>query len=82
MDSGMIGKIDKAKRYAQEPHRFHFETISVKIEGENNSHLVNFADKQWSCDCSYFHSHGVCTHTMALTNYILKDMVPAPVEAG
>ncbi len=31
MDSGMIGKIDKAKRYAQEPHRFHFEIF----HGEN-----------------------------------------------
>lgn len=82
MDSGMIGKIDKAKRYAQELHRFHFEAFTVKIEGENNSHVVKFADNKWDCDCNYFRSHGVCTHSMSLSNYILKGMVPVPVEAG
>ena len=81
MDSGMIGKIDKAKRYAQEPHRFHFDAFTVKIDGENNSHVVKLADNKWDCDCDYFRSHGVCTHTMSLTNYILKGMVPAPTEA-
>jgi hypothetical protein len=82
MDSGMIGKIDKAKRYAQEPHRFHFESFTVKIDGENNSHVVKYADNKWDCDCDYFRSRGVCTHTISITNYILKDMVPIPAEAG
>jgi hypothetical protein len=82
MDSGMIGKIDKAKRYAQEPHRFHFESFMVKIDGENNSHVVKFANNKWDCDCDYFRSRGVCTHTISITNYILKDMVPEPVEAS
>jgi hypothetical protein len=81
MDSGLIGKIDKAKRYAQEPHRFHFESLTVKIDGENNSHVIKFADNQWDCDCDYFRSRGICTHSITLTNYILKGMVPAPVEA-
>jgi hypothetical protein len=82
MDSGMIGKIDKAKRYAQELHRFHFESFSVKIEGENNTHMVNYSDKKWSCDCDYFRSRGVCTHTMALSDYILKGMVEASTPTG
>jgi len=81
MDSGMIGKIDKAKRYAQEPHRFHFEAFTVKIDGENNSHVVKYANNKWDCDCNYFLSRGICTHTMALANYILKDMVSVPEEA-
>jgi hypothetical protein len=80
MDSGLIGKIDKAKRYAQEPHRFHFDSFTVKIDGENNPHVVNFSDNKWDCDCDYFRTHGVCTHTMSLTDHILKDMVPAPVQ--
>jgi hypothetical protein len=80
MDSGMIGKIDKAKRYAQEPQRFHFTAFTVVIDGENNSHVVKFIEDKWDCDCDYFRSHGVCTHTMSLTNYILKGMVPVPAE--
>ncbi len=78
MDSGMIGKIEKAKRYAQELHRFHFESLTVRIDGENNTHMVQFANNKWNCDCDFFRTHKVCTHTMSLTNYILKGMVPMP----
>ncbi len=74
MDSGMIGKIQKAKRYAQEPNRFHFETLSVSIDGENNSHKVHLEDGKWFCDCDYFQGHKICTHTMALEE-LLKGMI-------
>ncbi|MFH1031055.1 MAG: SWIM zinc finger family protein, partial [Chloroflexota bacterium] len=39
-----------------------------------------FANNQWSCDCDFFHTRGVCTHTMALEE-VLKDMLPTLVEA-
>ena len=74
MDSGMIGKIQKAKRYAQEPNRFHFETLSVSIDGENNSHKVQLEGGKWVCDCDYFQGHSLCTHTMALEE-LLKGML-------
>ncbi len=80
MDSGMIGKIEKAKRYAQERKRFHFETFTVSIDGENNSQRVHFEDHQWTCDCDFFRTHAVCTHTMALEE-VLKDMIPIPEKA-
>ncbi len=80
MDSGMIGKIEKAKRYAQERNRFHFEAFTVNIDGENNSHRVHFEGDQWTCDCDFFRTHSVCTHTMALEE-LLKGMIPAPVKA-
>jgi hypothetical protein len=44
--------------------------------------VVKFANNKWDCDCDYFRSRGICTHTLSLTNYILKGMVPAPVEEG
>jgi len=80
MDSGMIGKIEKAKRYAQERTRFHFEAFTVHIDGENNTHRVEFKDGQWSCDCDYFMTHKICTHTMALEE-LLKEMIPAQTKA-
>jgi len=80
MDYGMIGKIEKAKRYAKERNRFHFEAFTVSINGENNAHRVTFANSQWSCDCDFFLTRGVCTHTMALEE-VLKGMLPEPVEA-
>jgi hypothetical protein len=75
MDYGMIGKIEKAKRYAQERNRFMFEAFSVKITGENNSHNVNYSNDQWICDCDFFQTRSVCTHTMALEE-VLKGMLP------
>jgi hypothetical protein len=80
MDSGMIGKIEKAKRYAQERRRFHFEAFTVTIDGENNSHRVQYKDNQWTCDCEFFRTHTLCTHTMALEE-VLKDMLPIPEKA-
>ena len=74
MDYGMIGKIEKAKRYAQEKERFEFESFTVAVKGDNNTHLVSFANGEWKCDCEFFLSHGRCVHTMALEE-ILKGMI-------
>jgi len=78
MDYGMIGKIEKAKRYASERERITFNTFSATIEGEHREHTVTF-DGAWHCDCSFFQSRGVCSHTMALER-ILEDMLPEPVS--
>jgi hypothetical protein len=80
MDSGMIGKIEKAKQYAQERERFHFEALTVSIEGANNPHRISLTDGKWSCDCDFFHGHGLCTHTMALEE-LLKGMLPVTMKS-
>ena len=80
MDSGMIGKIEKAKQYAQERDRFHFEALTVSIDGANNPHCISLADGKWNCDCDFFHGHGLCTHTMALEE-LLKGMLPVSMNA-
>jgi hypothetical protein len=79
MDYGMIGKIQKAKRYAEERDRIHFHSFSVTLEGENNPHTVHFDDGKWDCDCDFFRTRGRCSHTMAL-EIILEKMIPM-VEA-
>lgn len=75
MDYGMIGKIEKAKRYAEERTRIHFQNFTVNFDGENGSHTVNFDGKHLRCDCNFFNSRGVCSHTMALEK-VLVGMVP------
>jgi hypothetical protein len=74
MDSGMIGKILKAKQYAQERDRIEFTKFSVTFRGENNEHRVTYRDGKWQCGCNFFASHGVCSHTMALER-VLGDML-------
>jgi hypothetical protein len=75
MDYGMIGKIEKAKRYAQERDRFRFEQFSVTFSGDNNLHNVTFNHGQFHCDCEFFTLRGRCSHTMALEQ-LLDKMLP------
>ncbi|MGD2252135.1 MAG: hypothetical protein PVF70_04385 [Anaerolineales bacterium] len=79
MDYGMIGKIQKAKRYSQERERIQFEDFRASFEGEHNRHEVAFDHGKWNCDCGFFTSRGVCSHTMALER-ILDGMLPEAVE--
>jgi hypothetical protein len=79
MDYSMIGKIQKAKRYAEERDRIHFETFSVTFNGDNNPHTVHLSNGMWQCDCEFFAARGRCSHTIAL-EIILEGMIPEPVE--
>jgi len=80
MDYGMIGKIEKAKRYAEQRDRIRFVSFSVTFDGENNPHTVTYDNGQWDCDCSFFKSRGVCSHSMALER-ILAGMLPETVTS-
>lgn len=80
MDSGMIGKREKAKRYAEERERFRFNKFDLTFHGDNNNHRVLFDGGAFQCDCEFFITHQRCSHTMAL-DILLRDMIPAPVEA-
>jgi hypothetical protein len=81
MDSGMIGKIQKAKRYAEQRDRIRLEALKVTFYGENNPHTVHLKDGVWKCDCDFFQSRGLCSHTMALEK-IMEGMlgIPEPVS--
>ncbi|HVN54476.1 MAG TPA: SWIM zinc finger family protein [Anaerolineaceae bacterium] len=78
MDYGMIGKIEKAKRYAQQRNRVHFEAFTVRLDGDNNGHTVNYKNGNWHCDCDFFQTRGRCSHTMAM-EMILDEMIPQPM---
>jgi hypothetical protein len=81
MNSSLIGKIDKAKRYAQEPDRINFTQLTVTFRGDNSSHITSCHEGQWHCTCRYFTGHGLCSHTMALER-ILGEMLPDEARAA
>ncbi len=85
MHSSLIGKIEKARRYAQERDRIGFKSFRTTFRGENDDHVVEFDDGRWHCTCSFFAGWGVCAHTMALQR-ILGEMLPksaqGPIEAS
>jgi len=75
MDYGMIGKIEKAKRYAQQRERFCFNRFDVAFSGDNNTHHVTFDNGVFHCDCEFFILRQRCSHTMAL-EHLLDQMLP------
>jgi len=80
MDSAMIGKIQKAKRYAQERDRIVFDGFEVTMKGDHGTYTVTYDQGKWQCGCHFFSSHGVCSHTMALER-ILRGMLAPASEA-
>jgi len=75
MQSSLIGKIEKAKLYAQELARISFTEFSVKFRGENDIHETGYRNGEWHCSCNFFAIWGACSHTMALEK-ILVNMLP------
>ena len=75
MQSSLIGKIEKAKLYAQEKNRVTFSEFSAKFRGENDEYVVGFSGGKWHCTCRFFSQWGMCSHSMALEQ-ILKEMLP------
>ena len=76
MDSGMISKIQKAKRYAQERERINFVEFEVTFRGDHNSYTVSYHKGQWNCGCHFFAKRGVCSHTMALERVLKVMLIP------
>ncbi len=75
MQSSLIGKIEKAIRYAQETDRVTFREFSVNFRGENSEYQTGYKDGKWRCTCSFSSKWGVCSHTMAMEK-ILTNMLP------
>ncbi len=75
MQSSLIGKIEKAKRYAEEPDRVTLSEFSADFRGEHSSYTVSYKGAKWHCTCHFFSQRGLCSHTMALQR-LLAEMLP------
>jgi hypothetical protein len=75
MDSAKIGKIQEVKHYAEETERIVFDEFRVTLTGDYGRHTVGYNKGRWSCDCDFFATHYVCSHTMTLER-VLGGMVP------
>jgi hypothetical protein len=81
MDSAMIGKVEKAMRYAQERDRIAFTQFTVTIAGDHSQHAVSYNEGRWTCDCDFFAMRGVCSHTMTMER-VLREMLPREWETN
>ena len=80
MDSGMIGKIEKAKRYAEEKDRVQINGLTVTFQGDHDNYQVGLSLGVWNCQCDFFSSRGTCSHTMAIQR-MLDDMLEREAKA-
>jgi hypothetical protein len=75
MHSDLIGKIEKARRYAQEPERIAIGELKATFHGGNNDHVITLHEGHWACDCSFFRMWQTCAHVMAFQK-IFNPMLP------
>ena len=75
MQSSLIGKIEKSKRYAQERERITFADLTVDFRGDNDNHTLSYKEGKWHCSCHFFSGWGECSHSMAMQR-ILAEMLP------
>jgi len=81
VQSSLIGKVEKAKRYAQEPDRVTLLEFAADFRGEHSRYAVSYKDGKWRCTCHFFSQWGLCSHTMALQR-LLAEMLPEEAAAS
>ena len=80
MQSSMIGKVEKAMRYAHEPDRVTFSSFQASFAGDNGTHTVTLDADAWHCDCHLFETAGGCTHTLAMQKMLDPMLTDAARE--
>ncbi len=81
MHSSVIGKIEKANRYARELDRISIDELSLTFRGDNDTHRVSLDAGRWHCTCHYFESWKTCVHVLALQK-ILGEMLPEDAQTS
>jgi hypothetical protein len=84
MNSSMIGKIEKAHRYAHEPERVRFSQLEATFRGGHDDYTVRLDDGAWTCTCHTFESHvvGTCAHIMAMQQMLAEMLTDDARFAG
>lgn len=81
MHSSVIGKIEKANRYARELDRITIDRVSLTFRGDNDSHVVTLEADRWQCNCHYFQSWKTCAHVLAMQK-ILGSMLTEAAQTS
>jgi hypothetical protein len=80
----MISKIEKARRYAEEPDRVKFQRFEVRFRGSHDDYTVTMDGAQFSCTCHFFEAQnmGTCCHIMALQRMLTSMLSEEQQTAG
>ena len=70
MQSTVLAKAEKARRYAEEPDRLKVTRLEATFEAGGGSHELVYGADGWSCDCEFFGQQAVCQHTEAASRLL------------
>src|SRR3954469_18054320 len=79
MHSSLIGKVEKANRYARELDRITVDRVALTFRGDNDTHHVSLDAGQWHCTCHYFDSWRTCVHVLTIQK-IMGVMLPEDAQ--
>jgi hypothetical protein len=78
----VVSDVEKARLYSGERDRITFKSFDVSFAGTNSTHNIGYNDGAWDCTCDFFHSRGVCCHTMALEKVLAGMLTPNEVTVA
>jgi hypothetical protein len=81
MHSSVIGKIEKANRYAHELDRIAIDRLSLTFRGDNDTHRVSLESDRWQCNCHFFESGGSCAHVLTMQK-VLGQMLSEEAQSS
>ena len=82
MNSSFIGKVDKARRYAEEKERVSITTFKASFLGIHDTYEVTFDTGNWDCQCHFFLHQQTCSHTMALQRMLSEVLASGSKASG
>lgn len=80
MDYSLIGKIQKAKQYAEEPERITFISFAVEFRGDNDTYTVTLSPEGWECTSAGFRRHGISPQIMAMERMFAPMLKREPLH--
>ena len=84
MDYSLIGKIQKAKEYAEDPSRVTFHSFNVEFQGDNSVYTITLGPDGWHSNDHGFSKMGISPQIMALERMFgpMIKREPLPYAAG
>lgn len=62
----LIGKIERARKYAVERERFKIDGAKAELRSEHGTRKMILKRRKWECDCDFFGENGICSHVIAV----------------
>lgn len=62
----LLRKIEKAKKYAQEPERFFMDDKKARMVSTHATRELVKTARGWECSCDFYQKHKICSHVLAV----------------